>query len=158
MTLAVCPGSYDPITLGHLDVVRRARAMFDEVVVAVARNAAKNYMFSEAERLELARGAVADIPGVRVEIVDGLIADFARAQGASAIVKGLRGAADFDAEQTMSLLNRHMSGVETVFVMGDPGLGHIASSFVKDIARHGGKIDDLVPENVAQALKQKVES
>lgn len=132
--------------------------MFDEVVVAVARNAAKNYMFSEAERLELARGAVADIPGVRVEIVDGLIADFARAQGASAIVKGLRGAADFDAEQTMSLLNRHMSGVETVFVMGDPGLGHIASSFVKDIARHGGKIDDLVPENVAQALKQKVES
>ena len=158
MTLAVCPGSYDPITLGHLDVVRRARAMFGEVVVAVARNDAKNYMFSEAERLELARGAVADIPGVRVEIVDGLIADFARAQGASAIVKGLRGAADFDAEQTMSLLNRHMSGVETVFVMGDPGLGHIASSFVKDIARHGGKIDDLVPENVAQALKQKVES
>lgn len=158
MTLAVCPGSYDPITLGHLDVVRRARAMFDEVVVAVARNAAKNYMFSEAERLELARGAVADIPGVRVEVVDALIADFARAQGASAIVKGLRGAADFDAEQTMSLLNRHMSGVETVFVMGDPGLGHIASSFVKDIARHGGKIDDLVPENVAQALKQKVES
>lgn len=132
--------------------------MFDEVVVAVARNAAKNYMFSEAERLELARGAVADIPGVRVEVVDALIADFARAQGASAIVKGLRGAADFDAEQTMSLLNRHMSGVETVFVMGDPGLGHIASSFVKDIARHGGKIDDLVPENVAQALKQKVES
>lgn len=146
------------MTLGHVDVVRRARAMFDEVIVAVARNAKKNYFFSDDERLELARGAVAGIDGVRVEFVDGLVADYARNNGVNAIVKGLRGAADYDAEQAMSLLNRHLSGIETVFVMGDPSLAHIASSFVKELAMYGGKIDDLVPENVAKALQAKVES
>ena len=132
--------------------------MFDEVVVAVAQNAKKAYLFSDDERLELARGAVADIPNVRVELVTGLIADFAQETGASAIVKGLRGAADYDGEQAMALLNRHLAGIETVFIMGDPGLGHVASSFVKDIAFHGGAVDDLVSPNVAQALKEKVES
>lgn len=146
------------MTLGHVDVVRRARAMFDEVIVAVARNAKKNYFFSDDERLELARGAVAGIDGVRVEFIDGLVADYARNNGVNAIVKGLRGAADYDAEQAMSLLNRHLSGIETVFVMGDPSLAHIASSFVKELAMYGGKIDDLVPENVAKALQAKVES
>lgn len=146
------------MTLGHVDVVRRARAMFDEVIVAVARNAKKNYFFSDDERLELARGAVAGIDGVRVEFVDGLVADYARNNGVNAIVKGLRGAADYDAEQAMSLLNRHLSAIETVFVMGDPSLAHIASSFVKELAMYGGKIDDLVPENVAKALQAKVES
>ncbi|MBM7825218.1 pantetheine-phosphate adenylyltransferase [Arcanobacterium pluranimalium] len=158
MTIAVCPGSYDPITFGHVDVVRRARGMFDEVIVAVARNAQKKYFFSDDERLRLAQGAVCDIDGVSVEFVDGLIADFAADRGAAAIVKGLRGAADYDAEQAMSLLNRHLSGIETIFIMGDPALGHVASSFVKDIASHGGPIEDLVPHNVALALKKKVES
>ncbi|WP_124053862.1 pantetheine-phosphate adenylyltransferase [Arcanobacterium ihumii] len=158
MTIAVCPGSFDPITSGHVDVVKRARGMFDEVIVAVARNAHKNYFFSDEDRLSLAQGALADIDGVHVEFVDGLIADFAVRKNAAAIVKGLRGAADYDAEQAMSLLNRHLSGIETIFIMGDPALGHVASSFVKDIASHGGPIEDLVPRNVAIALKKKVET
>lgn len=158
MTLALCPGSYDPMTFGHVDVVRRARSMFDEVIVGVARNSKKAYLFSDDERLDLARAAVADMDGVRVEFIDGLVAEFARENGVHAIVKGLRGAADYDAEQAMSLLNRHLSGIETVFVVGDPALAHIASSFVKELALYGGKIDDLVPHNVAQALQAKVAS
>ncbi|MEW6936352.1 pantetheine-phosphate adenylyltransferase [Trueperella pyogenes] len=154
MTLAVCPGSFDPLTLGHMDVIRRARAMFDEVIVAVGHNAKKTYLFSIEERVELARQALADIDTVRVEATTGLIAEFAQKQGAAAIVKGLRGGADYDAEQAMALLNRHLSGIETVFVMGDPALAHIASSFVKEIASYGGRIDDLVAPNVARALRK----
>lgn len=155
MSIAVCPGSFDPITLGHVDVVRRALTMFDEVIVGVAQNASKRYLFSPAERLELARAAVADLPGARAEPIDGLLADYVKAAGASAIVKGLRGSADYDSEQSMALLNRHLSGVETVFIMGDSGLGHIASSLVKDVASHGGQVDDLVPPAVAEALTRK---
>lgn len=156
MTVAVCPGSFDPLTLGHIDVVKRARGMFDEVIVGVAKNAKKRYMFSDAERVALAEEALNDIPGVRVELVEGLLADFVQERGAVAIVKGLRSAADYDAEQAMSLLNRHLSGVETVFIMGNPKLNHIASSFVKEIAAYGGKIDDLVSSNVARALNERV--
>ncbi|GAA1654865.1 pantetheine-phosphate adenylyltransferase [Georgenia ruanii] len=154
MSLAVCPGSFDPITYGHVDVVRRARAMFDEVVVVVAHNPAKRYLFDAEQRVALARAALADLPGVRVELVDGLLARYCADVGAVAIVKGLRGAADFDSEQAMALMNRHLVGIETVFVMGDPTLGHIASSMVKDVAGHGGPIDDLVPPAVAAALHQ----
>ena len=152
MSLAVCPGSFDPITLGHLDAVRRARAMFDEVVVAVAHNPAKRYLFDADERLALARDSVAGIDGVRVELGPGLLAQYCADVGATAIVKGLRGAADFDAEHAMALMNRHLTGVETVFVMGDPALAHVASSLVKDIAQHGGDVTDLVPSAVAAAL------
>ncbi|MFH5823917.1 pantetheine-phosphate adenylyltransferase [Georgenia sp. AZ-5] len=154
MSLAVCPGSYDPITLGHVDVVRRARAMFDEVVVAVAHNPAKRYLFSPERRVELAREALAGVDGVRVALVPGLLARYCADVGAAAIVKGLRGAADFDAEQSMALMNRHLAGIETVFVMGDPGLGHVASSLVKDVVSHGGQVDDLVPPAVAAALRE----
>lgn len=155
MSIGVCPGSYDPITFGHVDVVRRARTMFDEVIVGVARNQSKRYLFDGPERVALARQSLAGIDGVRVEEVPGLLADFVREMGASAIVKGLRGSADYDAEQSMALLNRHLSGVETVFIMGDPGLAHISSSHVKDIARYGGTIEDLVPSPVARALAGK---
>ncbi|WP_258723779.1 pantetheine-phosphate adenylyltransferase [Cellulomonas sp. NS3] len=154
MTTAVCPGSFDPITLGHLDVVRRARAMFDEVVVGVASNSSKSALLGVEDRVRLAREAVADLGGVRVEPVVGLLADFVRAQGAVAVVKGLRGGADFDAELPMALMNRHLSGVETVFVVGDPALAHIASSLVKDVARFGGAVEDLVPPAVAQAVRE----
>ncbi|WP_054952234.1 pantetheine-phosphate adenylyltransferase [Flaviflexus massiliensis] len=155
MSIAVCPGSFDPITLGHVDVVRRALTIFDEVIVGVAQNPGKNYRFAPEERLALAESAIADLPGARVMPVHGLLADFVQDTGASAIVKGLRGAADFDAEQAMALMNRHLSGVETVFIMGDPRLAHVASSLVKDVARHGGYIDDLVPTEVAAALTRK---
>ncbi|MBO3101328.1 pantetheine-phosphate adenylyltransferase [Cellulomonas fengjieae] len=153
MTTAVCPGSFDPLTLGHVDVVRRARSMFDEVVVGVARNSAKSPLLAVEQRVALARAAFADVPGVRVEPVDGLLADFVRTVGAVAVVKGLRGGADFDAELAMALMNRHLSGAETVFVIGDQRLAHIASSLVKDVARYGGPIDDLVPAGVADAVR-----
>lgn len=152
MSLAVCPGSFDPVTLGHLDVIRRARSMFDEVVVVVAHNAAKRPLLAVGERVALVERVVADLPGVRVASWDGLLADFLRQAGANAVVKGLRGGADVDAELGMALLNRHLSGVETVFVPGDGALAHVASSLVKDVARHGGSIDDLVPPGVADAV------
>jgi pantetheine-phosphate adenylyltransferase len=151
--LAVCPGSFDPVTLGHLDVVARAQALFDEVVVGVARNAAKTALLDLETRRALVAGAVAGMPGVRVAVVPGLLAEFCRQEGAVAIVKGLRGGADFDAEHPMALMNRHLSGVETVFVVGDPRLAHIASSMVKDVARHGGPIADLVPAGVEAAVR-----
>jgi pantetheine-phosphate adenylyltransferase len=153
VSLAVCPGSFDPITLGHLDVVRRARSMFDEVVVAVAVNSAKRTLLDVGTRVALAEKAVADLAGVRVEIVPGLLADFVTGVGATAIVKGLRGGADVDAEVPMALMNRHLSGVETVFVPGDSALAHVASSLVKDVARFGGAIDDLVPPGVGDAVR-----
>lgn len=152
MSLAICPGSFDPITLGHVDLVRRARGIFEEVVVAVAHNPAKKYLFDLDQRVELARSAVEDLD-VRVAPVQGLLADYCRQVGANAIVKGLRGGADFDAEQPMALMNRHLSGVETIFLVGEGSLAHIASSLVKDIASHGGHVNDLVPPAVAHALR-----
>lgn len=130
--------------------------MFDEVIVGVGRNTKKQYWFTDDERVALARAALAHLEHVRVELVDGLIADFAADQGAKAIIKGLRGAADYDNEQAMALLNRHLSGIETVFVIGDPKLAHVASSYVKEIAGLNGLFEDLVPTNVALALHQKV--
>jgi pantetheine-phosphate adenylyltransferase len=157
VSLAVCPGSFDPVTLGHLDVIRRARSMFDEVVVVVAHNAAKRPLLDVEVRVALVRGAVEDIAGVTVTSWDGLLADFLKDHGAHAVVKGLRGGADVDAELGMALLNRHLSGVETVFVPGDGALAHVASSLVKDVARHGGAIDDLVPPGVAEAVYAALE-
>ncbi|PZR52274.1 pantetheine-phosphate adenylyltransferase [Xylanimonas oleitrophica] len=156
MTVAVCPGSFDPFTLGHLDVVRRARTLFDVVVVGVARNPGKSGLLSLDERVRLVREALAADPAtadVRAEVVPGLVVDFCRDVGATAIVKGLRGGGDLDAEAPMALMNRHLTGVETVFVTADPALGHVASSLVKDVARHGGPIEDLVPGGVAEAVR-----
>lgn len=158
MTTAVCPGSFDPITLGHIDVARRARVMFDDVVIVVGINASKRTLFTVDERIELIRQAVVDIPGVRVDATDGLIATYCREHGAAAIVKGLRGAADYEGEQAMALMNRHLTGIETIFVMGDPALGHVASSLIKDVARHGGDLSDLVPPGVAHALSERMAS
>lgn len=149
VTLAVSPGSFDPLTLGHVDVIQRARKVFDEIIVAVAVNSSKQPLLDLEQRLDIARTALADIDGVRVEPVDGLLVDFCQQVGANAVVKGLRGGADFDAELPMALMNRHLIGVETMFIVGDQSLAHIASSLVKDVARHGGRIDDLVPRGVA---------
>ena len=153
MSLAVCPGSFDPLTLGHVDVVRRARSMFDEVVVGIARNSSKSPLLDVDRRVALARAAFTQDAGVRVEVVPGLLADFVREVGAAAVVKGLRGGADFDGELPMALMNRHLTGVETVFVVGDPALAHVASSLVKDVARFGGSVADLVPAGVADAVR-----
>lgn len=156
MRTAVVPGTFDPVTLGHVDVVRRAAGLFDEVIVAVAVNAAKSPLLSATERRDAFAQAVGDLPGVRVAIAPGLLVDFCREVGAVAVVKGLRGGADFDAESPMALMNRHLTGVETVFVIGDPALAHVASSMVRDVARHGGEIEDLVPDGVAPLVRERL--
>ena len=156
MSIAVCPGSFDPITLGHLDVVRRASMLFAEVVVGVATNVGKQTLLSAEERVELARRAVRHLPAVRVEVVPGLLVDFCRDVGATALVKGLRGGADYDAELPMALMNRHLTGIETLFLPADRSVAHVASSLVKDVARHGGSIEDLVPDGVAEAVRARL--
>ena len=155
MSIAVCPGSFDPITLGHLDVIRRGASLVDEVVVAVATNAGKQPLLGIDERVEMARAAVADLPMVRVEAVNGLLVDFCRRIGATMLLKGLRNGADYDAELPMAMMNRHLTGIETVFLPADRAVVHIASSLVKDVAHHGGPIDDLVPPGVADVVRTR---
>ncbi|MCL1899772.1 MAG: pantetheine-phosphate adenylyltransferase [Promicromonosporaceae bacterium] len=154
MTIAIYPGSFDPPTLGHLDVIRRARGLFDELRVIVAHNPAKAGLLPPETRIELLAEAVPS--GVRVEAVDGLLADYCRDHRVSVIVKGVRSAADFAADLPEALMNRHLSGVETAFVLGDPALSHISSSLVKVIAAAGGPVADLVPAAVAARLKEKM--
>jgi pantetheine-phosphate adenylyltransferase len=132
--------------------MRRARRVFDEVIVAIAINSAKTTLFDTETRVSLARAAVADMEGVSVRLVPGLLVDFCHEVGANAIVKGLRGGSDVDHEVPMALMNRHVGDLETVFLLGDPALGHVASSLVKDVARFGGRIENLVPSPVAEAL------
>ena len=157
--IAVCPGSYDPVTNGHVDVVRRASALFDEVVVAVLSNPAKAGLFSLEERVELAGLSVEGLPRVRVEAVGGgLLVDFCRSIGASAVVKGLRSGTDFAYELPMALMNRHLTGLETVFLPGDPTLEHVSSSLVKEVASHGGDVSGLVPDPVLPRLLAKLRS
>jgi pantetheine-phosphate adenylyltransferase len=149
----VCPGSYDPVTLGHADVIRRAAALYDEVVVAVMHNPAKRGTFSADERRDLILDGCADLDNVRVELfADKLLVDVGREVEATAIVKGLRGSTDFAYELPMALMNRHLTGIETVFLPGDPSLEHISSSLVKEVARYGGDVSGLVSDRVRDAL------
>ena len=153
----VCPGSFDPVTLGHVDVVRRAAGLFDEVVVAVLTNPAKRSLFTLPERLEMLDDALRGVPGVRVVAVPGgLLVDFCRQQDAGAVVKGLRGGTDFAYELPMALMNRHLSGLETVFLPGDPRFEHVSSSLIKEVASHGGDVSGLVPEGVLARLLERV--
>ena len=149
----MCPGSYDPVTLGHADVIRRAAALYDEVVVAVLHNPAKQGTFSADERRDLILDGCADLDNVRVELfADKLLVDVGREVEATAIVKGLRGSTDFAYELPMALMNRHLTGIETVFLPGDPSLEHISSSLVKEVARYGGDVSGLVSDRVRDAL------
>ena len=153
----VCPGSYDPVTAGHLDVIRRAAALWDEVVVAVLHNPAKRGVFTPDERRELLADACADLPGVRVEVfADRLLVDVCRDVEAATIVKGLRGDTDFAYELPMALMNKHLTGVETVFLPGDPAFGHVSSSLVKEVVRYGGDVSGLVPDSVLAALRDRL--
>jgi pantetheine-phosphate adenylyltransferase len=152
MTVAVFPGSFDPITLGHIDIVVRARSVFDRVIVAVAHNSTKTPLLDIDTRVRLAADATAHLEGVEVMATDGLLVEFCEAQRASVIVKGLRGGSDYDFERPMALMNRSITGIETLFVTGDNGLSHIASSLVRDVARHGGSIKQYVPHGVEPAV------
>jgi pantetheine-phosphate adenylyltransferase len=151
--VAVCPGSFDPVTSGHVDVVRRATVLFDEVVVAVLTNPAKQPTFELEERLEMLTESLAGVPRVRVEAVSaGLLVDYCRQVGAVAVVKGLRSGTDFAYELPMALMNRHLSGVETVFLPGEPRFEHVSSSLVKEVVGHGGDVSGLVPDPVLARL------
>lgn len=157
--LAVCPGSYDPITVGHVDVLVRAAALYDEVVVAVLHNPAKSGTFAVEERIAFIEGALPEtVAGrVRVEAFAGrLLVDVCRDVGAEVIVKGLRGGTDFAYELPMALMNRHLTGVETVFLPGAPEFEHVSSSLVKEVARFGGDVSGLVPDEVLTALKERL--
>jgi len=155
--LAVCPGSYDPVTSGHVDIVRRATALFDEVVVAVLANPAKAGLFTLQERVDLLTASLVELPGVRVDAVGGgLLVDYCRSIGAAAIVKGLRSGTDFAYELPMALMNRHLTGLETVFLPGEPSFGHVSSSLVKEVAGHGGDVRGLVPDPVLPRLLERL--
>jgi pantetheine-phosphate adenylyltransferase len=156
---AVCPGSYDPITNGHLDVIRRTAALYDEVVVAVVNRSVRksSSLFTIDERLAFVERALAGVEGVRVEPFSTLIVDFARSIGAKAIVKGLRAISDFEYELEMNQLNRRQDPeIESVYLMASPQYSFLSSSGVKELATFGGKIDDLVPEEVARRLQEEL--
>ena len=152
MAIAVFPGTFDPFTFGHVDITVRARALCDRVIVAVSHNIAKEPLLNLDTRVQLAQSATAHLEGVEVKVAPGLLVDFCAEQGATMIVKGLRGGADYDYERPMALMNRSLTGIETVFLTGDSALSHIASSLVRDVARNGGSITDLVPSGVESAV------
>ncbi|UDY22679.1 pantetheine-phosphate adenylyltransferase [Nocardioides sp. Kera G14] len=152
---AVCPGSFDPVTNGHLDIIERAAGLFDEVVVATGTNVSKSRMFAPEERLEILRQAVAPFPNVSVAGFEGLIVDFCREIGAVAIVKGLRGATDYEYELPMAQMNAHLTGVETVFLPGAVANAFVSSSLIKEVAAFGGDISAFVPDFVAERIRAR---
>ena len=155
MRRAVCPGSFDPVTNGHVDVINRAAGLYDELVVAVLVNPGKAGLFSVDERMELLRDAVAELPNVTVDSFEGLLVDYCRAHDIPVIVKGLRAVSDFEYELQMAQMNRELAGIETLFVPTAPQVGHLSSSLVKQIATFGGDVSRLVPKAVNDRLLER---
>ncbi|MFC5188175.1 pantetheine-phosphate adenylyltransferase, partial [Actinomadura harenae] len=157
MTRAVCPGSYDPVTVGHVDVFRRAATLFDEVVVAILHNPAKQGTFTVDERVAFIEAQVGDLGNVRVApFANRLVVDVCAELDAQVLLKGLRGETDFSYEWPMGLMNRHLTGVETLFIPGDPRHEHVSSSLVKEVARFGGDVTGLVFDEVRDALVERL--
>ncbi|MGN0064935.1 MAG: pantetheine-phosphate adenylyltransferase [Nocardioides sp.] len=155
MRRAVCPGTFDPVTNGHLDVVRRASLLFDEVVVAAGVNSAKSGLFTLEERLEMLREVVADLGNVTVDSFGGLVVDYCTSIGAVAMVKGLRGPGDYEYELPMAHMNSRMSPVETVFLATDPAYSFVSSSLMKVVLGNGGQADGLLPPAVVDRVKAR---
>lgn len=157
MTAAVCPGSFDPITNGHLDIVTRASRHFDEVVVLVTGNPNKSSgLFTIDERVDLIRDVTQHLPGVRVDTWSGLLVDYTTAHGITALVKGLRSSLDYEYELPMAQVNRRLTGVDTYFLLTDEKYGYISSSLTKEVATYGGDVTGLVPESVREAMLKKL--
>lgn len=155
MTTALCPGSFDPPTNGHLDVIERCLDVFERVVVAVIHNPAKTPLFSSEERVSILKELLTEHPTVEVGSFEGLLVDYANGVGANVIVKGLRAVTDFDYELQMAQMNYQLAGMETMFVATSPVYSYLSSSLVKDVARLGGNVDTLVPPLVAQRLEER---
>lgn len=156
MRKAIYPGTFDPITNGHLDVLERALTMFDEIRVVVAKNSAKSPMFSEEERISMIQEAVKRFPNVSVESFQGLTVDYARSFGAVAIIRGLRAVSDFEYEFQIALMNRKIApSVTTTFLMPHEKYTYLNSSIIRELARHGQSVSGFVPENVSKALEDK---
>jgi pantetheine-phosphate adenylyltransferase len=153
---AVCPGSFDPATFGHLDIVRRSATLFDEVIVAVGTNVSKNRLFDADERIAMMKRVCADLDNVTVEGFSGLVTTFCAERDVTAIVKGLRAASDFDYELQMAQMNSSLTGVETVFLPTSPGRGFVSSSLVKEVAGFGGDVSAFVPPFVHDQLRSRL--
>jgi len=156
MRRVVCPGSYDPVTNGHLDIIERATKLFDEVWVAVLINPNKQGMFSIEERIEMIRDITGGLPTVRVDSWRGLLVDYCKNNDIIAIAKGLRSVSDFDYELQMAQMNRELSGVETLLMSNNPAYGFVSSSLVKEVVKYGGDVKNLVPGSVLERLKAKL--
>jgi pantetheine-phosphate adenylyltransferase len=153
LATALCPGSFDPVTLGHVDIIERSSRHFDEVIVAVIRNPQKSQsLFSLEERQELLKDALAHLSNIRIEFFKGLLVEFAKEHGAQAIVKGLRAVSDFDYELQMAQMNQRLSGIDTLFLSTSPQHSFLSSSLVKEVARFGGDVSGMVPPLVNERL------
>ena len=156
MRIAIYPGSFDPVTLGHLDIIRRASGLFDRLIVAVMHNQNKKPMFSVEERMEMLRRTTADLPNVEIESFGGLLADYAHSKNACVLVKGLRAVSDFEYEFQMALANRKLNAeLDTVFLMTSSEYMYLSSSVVKDIAVHGGSVAGFVPDEIVQDIVRR---
>ncbi len=158
MRIAVCPGSFDPVTMGHLDVFERASRMSDQVIVAVLINKQKSSLFTLDERIEMLSEATSHLPNVSVDSFYGLLVDYCRDHNVNAIVKGLRAVSDFDYELQMAQMNYRLTQVETCFISTNPLYSYLSSSLVKEVATHGGNVSGLVPEVVLKRLEVKLSS
>lgn len=156
MTAALCPGSFDPPTNGHVDVIRRTAAICERVLVAVVANPSKQPMFTAGERVALLEEVLSDLDNVAVESFTGLLVDFAQAKGVDVVVKGLRAVTDFDYELQMAQMNHGLTGMETLFLPTNPKWGYLSSSLVKEVAKLGGSVDGLVPTTVLRSLEEKL--
>ena len=158
MRIAVYPGSFDPITNGHLDIIKRASKLYDRLVVGVLDNINKKPLFSAAERKEMIDGQIKDLPNVTCDVFSGLLVDFAKQQGATVIVKGLRTVADFEYEFQMALLNKALNPeYETMFMMTNSKYSYISSSMVKEVAKYKGELEGLIPTDVIKKIKDKIQ-
>jgi len=152
---AIFPGSFDPITNGHLDVISRGMKLFDELIIAVATNPVKNQLFTPQERVEMIAELIADMPGVSVESFDGLTVEYAARKKADVILRGLRSLTDIQYEFQLAMTNRAVAGIETIFVMTGEQYGFTSSTLIREVASLGGDLTNLIPENVQKRLKQR---